>query len=392
MTLRPPQMKNGFGGHGFPLGPSRRYRVAVSTRRSTLASATGSAFAALLLATSCTDPGPDDHTSEGQDATGTVTNETARATGESTSSSGSSASQSGDAGTSGSPSTSSDVGSTSSTTDATGMLDSDDDSSGGEFVCPATATLGPGDELRTIDVGGQARTYLLHVPAAYTGESPVPLLLDFHGRGGTGGRQRSTSGMDAVSDIEGFIVAWPDGIDNNWNLGPCCTESRDVDDLGFALAIVDELRREACIDPRRVYAQGFSMGGGMSYLLACNAADVFAAVSPHAFDFAEETIDACVPSRPISVLAQRGTDDAVVPYEGGRGIGDKFTFLGADATLARWVELDGCVGAPTIEGTTVLYTECSEGVQVGLHTIEGGEHGGGSAALSWEFLERQVLP
>lgn len=118
------------------------------------------------------------------------------------------------------------------------------------------------------------------------------------------------------------------------------------------------------------------MGGGMSYHLACHAADVFAAVAPHAFDLTAETIEACMPARPIGVFAQRRTEDNVVPYAGGRGVGDKFTFLGAEATLQRWVELDG---------TTVLYPHCSEGV-------EGGDHGGGSAELAWTFLARHRLP
>ena len=36
---------------------------------------------------------------------------------------------------------------------------------------------GPGDHRLTIDVGGVARTYLLHAPPGYTGDAPLPLVV-----------------------------------------------------------------------------------------------------------------------------------------------------------------------------------------------------------------------
>ena len=73
----------------------------------------------------------------------------------------------------------------------------------------------------------------------------------------------------------------------------------------------------ACIDPKRVYAIGFSMGGGMAHYLACHAADVFAAVAPSSFDLLEENVGDCQPPRPITVISFRGSADTLVPYEGG---------------------------------------------------------------------------
>jgi polyhydroxybutyrate depolymerase len=85
-----------------------------------------------------------------------------------------------------------------------------------------------------------------------------------------GSSQRSSSGFGALSDRDGFVITWPNGIDNAWNIGPCCTRSRDVDDLGFAKAIVAEVTSAGCIDSKRIYATGFSMGGGFSHFLACS--------------------------------------------------------------------------------------------------------------------------
>jgi len=85
-----------------------------------------------------------------------------------------------------------------------------------------------------------------------------------------------------LADREGFIVIWPNGIQNSWNVGDrCCGPAHDqnVDDVGFTRAILDAIQAEACVDARRIYATGCSNGGGMAYDLACRAADVIAAVA-----------------------------------------------------------------------------------------------------------------
>ena len=97
----------------------------------------------------------------------------------------------------------------------------------------------------------------------------------------------------------------------------------------------------ACIDPKRVYAVGFSMGGGMAHYLACHAADVFAAVAPSAFDLLQENVGDCRPARPITVISFRGSADNLVPYDGGPSAvvpGMPVTFLGAQATFQKWAE------------------------------------------------------
>lgn len=255
------------------------------------------------------------------------------------------------------------------------------------------SSLAPGEMNRTIDVGGVSRKFIQHVPPGYTGSEPLPLVIDFHGLGGTGSQEKGSSGFAALADREGFLILWPDGLDNGWNVGPCCTNSREVDDVGFARAMVDAVAAVACVDMKRVYATGFSNGGGMSNYVACHAADVFAAIAPSAFDLLEDDLETCKPSRPISVFSMRGTQDPAVPFEGGRGGGNRVTFLGAQPTLEKWAELAGCEGAPTTPvADTQLYTSCSESAQVGLLTIQGGGHAPGPAATAWEFLKTKALP
>jgi polyhydroxybutyrate depolymerase len=260
-------------------------------------------------------------------------------------------------------------------------------------------TLQAGDSNATIMVGGTARTYILHVPTGYSGQSRVPLVLDFHYILGTGAGEEGVSGYGALADQKGFVVAFPNGIDDAWNIGPCCTTSRTVDDVGFARALVTQIEGQACIDPKRVYAVGFSMGGGMSHYLACNAADVFAAVAPSAFDLLTPSEEPCSPSRPITEISFRGTADPIVPYAGGasmppNGLNVTIHFLGAVATFQRWSQLDQCTGSPSAADSNgcQTYSQCAQGVEVTLCTAQGGGHAAGSAAVGWAMLERHSLP
>ena len=258
-------------------------------------------------------------------------------------------------------------------------------------ACPMPA-LAAGNTNRMLDVGGMQRNFIVHVPEGYTGTTRVPLVLDFHPLGGTGSQEQSSSGYQRIADEEGFLIAFADGIDNAWNIGPCCTNSRDVDDLGFAKAMIESIAGDGCVDAKRIYAVGFSMGGGMSHYLACNAADVFAAVAPAAFDLLIPEEMPCTPSRPISVLAFRGTNDTTVPFAGGLGPSGKITFLGAQASFERWAELDGCAMPTTSEGDCTYYSGCEAGTEVGLCVAQGGGHATGDASVGWEFLSKFSLP
>ncbi|WP_437581587.1 alpha/beta hydrolase family esterase [Sorangium sp. So ce887] len=268
----------------------------------------------------------------------------------------------------------------------------------GSITCPSTA-LRAGDTNQTVAVGSQNRSYVLHVPATYDGSKPVPLVVDFHPLGGSGPSERSGSPYPAQTDPEGVIMAFPSGLSGPsggaWNVGPCCVA--DTDDVAFAKAMVAKIQETACIDPKRVYAVGFSMGGGMSHYLACHAADVFAAVAPAAFDLLEENIGGCEPARPISVISFRGTSDPIVPYAGGSSAvvrGMPITFLGAKSTLAKWADINGCTGSPSAEDGQgcSTYSNCRDGVEVALCTKQGGGHDPGNAAVGWPVLKRHTMP
>ena len=263
--------------------------------------------------------------------------------------------------------------------------------------CPAPA-LSAGDSNRTLMVNSVSRSFVLHVPRSYDGTKPVPLIVDLHGLGSSGMNELQNSPYPTVTDAEGVVIAFPDGLKGPlgtaWNLGPCCVA--DVDDVGFIRALVAQVQSAACIDVRRVYAVGVLTGGGMVYDLACQTADVFAAVAPAAFDLLQEDVDDCVPSRPISEISFRGTTDPRVPYAGGPSSlvpGMPITFLGARATLQRWADINHCTGAASAEDSNGCssYSSCDAGVEVTLCTKQGGRDEPGNADIAWPVLRRHTL-
>jgi len=264
-------------------------------------------------------------------------------------------------------------------------------------TCPSPVLVA-GDSSQTLQVGSVSRSFVLHVPGSYNGTKPVPLIVDLHGLGSSGMSELQSSPYPAVTDAEGVVIALPDGskgtLGTAWNLGPCCVAN--VDDIAFIRALVAHVQSTACIDSRRVYAVGVLTGGGMVYDLACQTADIFAAVAPAAFDLLQENVDECVPSRPISEISFRGTADPRVPYAGGPSAlvpGMPITFLGAQATFQRWAAIDRCTGSPSPEDDNGCssYSSCDAGVEVTLCTKQGGRDEPGNANLAWPVLRRHTL-
>jgi polyhydroxybutyrate depolymerase len=130
----------------------------------------------------------------------------------------------------------------------------------------------------------------------------------------------------------------------------------------------------------------------MVHVLGCNAADVFAAISPAASDLIKETVDSCKPVRPIAEITFRGTADSAVAYGGG-SMGS-FTNIGAVATFQKWAEIDQCTGSPSAADSNgcSTYSSCAAGVQVTLCTKQGGGHDPGNANVSWPVLKKYSLP
>ncbi len=264
----------------------------------------------------------------------------------------------------------------------------------GQKIASAISTNNLITGIRHLNVNGTNRTFTLYVPKSYNPATKTPLVIDYHGIFGNGAGHMESSGYKQVADTEGFLVAYPDGIDSAWNIGPCCTFSREVDDVAFARAIVKKIHSEANLDEARIYAAGFSNGGGMTQYLACHAADLFAAVAPSAFDLLEENSPSCSPARPIPILLTRALDDNFVTYAGGpsnppNGLATTIHFMGAVATFNRWTQINHCSSQITKdEFGCEIHTACDAQVEVGLCSVPHKGHTPGDANIGWKFLKR----
>lgn len=213
--------------------------------------------------------------------------------------------------------------------------------------------------------GGITRTYKLTVPSRYLNTTPTPLVLNFHGWGGTGEQQDTDTGMSVKAEAETFIVVHPDGVDNSWNAGSCCgtAASQNIDDVAFARALVGAVSASYCVDATRVYSTGFSNGGYMSHRLACEASDVFAAVAPASGLIG---IDNCAPPRPVPVMQSQGTLDLLVPYKNAKASND------------YWVAYNKCTMATVTyrKGpvTCTVNTGCTNNATVEWCEVRGMNH------------------
>ena len=234
------------------------------------------------------------------------------------------------------------------------------------------------------DFGGLARTYTVHVPSGVT--HPSGLVINLHAAAATGGDQAALTHYDSVADAHGFAVAYPDGIDFSWadGRGASVPDRQGVDDVGFIAALVGKLLADYGIDPGHVYATGLSAGAFMANRLACDRADLFAAIAPVAGTLGASV--PCNPSRPVSVMETAGTADPIVPFDGGSmtGRGGVSDVVAAQAMADRWRQIDGCQGAPAdaalsdagqgVSTHRLMSASCAAGTSVVFIRVDGGGH------------------
>ena len=301
-------------------------------------------------------------------------------------------------------------------------------SEGAGAVSKGAARLGAGEHQLKLRHDGLERKALVHVPASYRPGQAMPLVLAFHGGGGHAEYMADDEryGLISAAERHGFIVAFPNGYSKlpggrfaTWNAGGCCGDARDrqIDDVGFVRALVKRLQAQLSIDARRVYATGMSNGGMLSHRLACEAADLFAAVAAVA---GTDGTSRCQPARPIALLHTHARDDTHVLFEGGAGK-DAFRdrsqvmdFVSVPETMARWIQRDQCRADPRrVLDKPGAYCErwapCAGGVELQLCVTETGGHSwpgadttrrgkpGASQALDaseliWAFFSRHALP
>jgi polyhydroxybutyrate depolymerase len=250
----------------------------------------------------------------------------------------------------------------------------------------------------------------------------------FHGGGSTAAQMEKFTSWNEISNKNGFIVVYPEGIDKNWNDGRVNESLNGValgDDVGFTSKIIDELVSKDKVNPKKVYVTGVSNGGFMSFKLACDLRDKISAIGVIVASVPTNYVQKCKPSKGIPIIWFNGTSDPLVPWEGGemvsKTIGSSLsrgTVLSVQDSINFWKVINNCNSDPQItdlpnnnkfDGSTVTrqFYNSNSGFPIDFYKIDGGGHSwpGGpqyypkiiignvnkdidSLQLTWEFFSK----
>ncbi|MEO1328191.1 MAG: alpha/beta fold hydrolase [Pseudomonadota bacterium] len=257
----------------------------------------------------------------------------------------------------------------------------------------AAETCGATDAPCVITVAGESGVYNVETPPR-SDDAPIPALVFLHGWGGSGeGQMRSRALVESVT-ARGYAFIAPTGQPRGegrngarWNaFGTQALR----DDVAFLRAVAQDAAERFNLDRDRILLGGFSGGGMMTWRVACDAPDDFAAYAPVAGLLWRPLPDAC--AGPIRLLHTHGWSDPVVPIEGRSVAGGRITqgdlFEGLD--LLR--RANGCVkddpDAYAEDGPfwRRVWTACAPGSALEMALHKGGHttpRGWSAMALDW---------
>lgn len=249
-------------------------------------------------------------------------------------------------------------------------------------------------EPLSVQVGDRVRSYLAYVPADLRPGSPLVIVL--HGSAMDGATMRRWTGyeFDRLADRDGFVVLYPDGYRKNWN--DCRRDAtyaarlENVDDIGFIKLLIERLVAEKGVDPRKVFAFGYSSGGQMAHRLAIETPDLVAAVAAAGANLPAPDNTLCATDgRTARVMLVSGTHDPIVPFEGGEvslfGLASRGMALSSMATGAALARRNGITAGPIVtrlpshnpgDSTSVERLVWPQGDEpaVTLYVVHGGGH------------------
>lgn len=238
----------------------------------------------------------------------------------------------------------------------------------------------------TLEVGGVAREYALAVPKDLT-DRVYPLVLVFHGDGGSGPGMRAAHTFDAASGDEA-IVAYPTGLDRGWDI---YTPSATNQDIAFVEALVEALASKYRIDLGYVFGVGYSSGAFFINKVACRNSAFFRGIVSHAGGAPDEPDDPDATAWPNGFTKCKGQSDGVAAMVVHGAEDTTVTVDGGEFTAVYWSALDGC--AETRSSTTpapcMKYDGCPAGKTVLFCLIPGLGHvvWDRGAEEGWAFMQ-----
>jgi polyhydroxybutyrate depolymerase len=279
----------------------------------------------------------DDETGSG--GAGNTTTGTSTTTATTTQSSGPTTSSSG--------SSSSSESSSESSSGSAAITSGGSSSSGGD-TSPGCGNAGAptGEAMRTVDIQGTERHYIVDAPVVVDADKPLALVFVFHGNGGNGQASQGMGLQNVEGAQEDAVFVFPDGLPFmgfgvGWN-GSC-----DGYDMEFFDTMIETLSNDFCIDASRIFAAGFSWGGDMCQSLACCRGDVVRAIAPASGPEFYPPDQVCTGTERPAFRMTYATNDAYPPqmfadtidyYRGEHGCADTSTPVSPDPCIAH----DGC--------------------------------------------------
>jgi polyhydroxybutyrate depolymerase len=226
---------------------------------------------------------------------------------------------------------------------------------------------------------GLSRSYITYLPTNYSATKSYPLVFVLHGLTQNGSGIMNYSNFNAIAEANQFIAVYPTGtgFPTSWNSTIGAT---GVNDFGFINALCDTIEKNYSIQKFRIFSCGFSNGGFMSHMLACQSTR-FAAIAGVSGTMTDGTFTACNPIKSIPVLQIHGTTDAIVNYNGAAGINKS-----VDDVINFWIGKNACPTTPTTTAMpdvnttdnstvdSINYAPCANNSRVQLLKITGGGH------------------
>ena len=212
-------------------------------------------------------------------------------------------------------------------------------------------SLPAGWQESSLEVGGSTRWYLIYTPESLPANPPMVIIL----HGGTGSMRSvlhpnagGTKEWLVLAEKEGFVLLVPNGTnpetgdtfgdEQNWNdhRSDSAAGQTNADDVRFILALLDQITAQYPLDPGRIYLTGGSNGGLMTYRLLIEAPDRFAAGAAFIANLPELALNLPVLGKPTPLMIVNGTEDPLIPWEGGLVGKDRGMVISAEETAAWW--------------------------------------------------------
>ena len=271
------------------------------------------------------------------------------------------------------------------------------------------APRGPETKAYVFKHDGIPRDVQIFDPRSVPGD-PRPLVMVLHGGLGDDDDTVALSfgKLNQLATEDDFLVAYPSGVGGHWNDGRnvqrYAAQRQRVRDVDFLAKLVDELVQKRHVDPSAVFFVGVSDGAMMANRFACERTTklrAFAAViGAMPYNIARRS-SRCGKG-PLSVLMINGTEDPIVPWEGGSVRFDEQTLgrvLSPEHTFSFWMRHDGCKDVEVSmipdfvpgDGTRIerrKATGCQAGAKVELFAVQGAGH---TWPSGWQYLPKSMI-